>query len=171
MDRDWARLGRLLKAAREARGLEQQAVAAAIGVGRGAMLRVERGDVSRVTPTIVGYAKAVGWTEGSVEAVLAGGEPTTVEPEQPAAPPAPQAAVTAPDLVRELPWRIKTALSDGPLIDAAVIDLPADDDEDPDAQMVVIVRGRGDLTPEQMRRALLRWEQAEADLRKRDHKQ
>ncbi|MBM9620989.1 helix-turn-helix domain-containing protein [Streptomyces zhihengii] len=173
MDRDWARLGQRLKAAREARGLEQQAVAAAIGVGRGALLRIERGQVSRISPTIRAYATEVGWTADSPEAVLVGGEPTMAEPEESGNSQSPSLGVAsvAPELVSELPWRIRAALADGPLIDTAVIDLPAGDDEDSDAKMVVIVRGRGELTPDQMRRALLRWEQTEAELRNTDHRE
>jgi len=162
MDRDWARLGAALKAAREDLGLEQQQVGEQIGVGRGALRNIEIGAFSRVTPTVRAYARTVGWTDASVDDVLDGGVPT---PEAPDAPPeTTTVAGVTPD---ELPLRIKAALAAGPLLDAVVIDLPADEGEDPEAQMVVIVKGRrGDATPEQIRKALLQWEKAEAQIRR-----
>lgn len=161
MERDWARLGAALKAGREELGLEQQQVAERIGVKRGALRNIEVGDVSRVTPTVRAYARTVGWTDDSVEVVLAGGEPRA--PDTPVRTIETLADVT-PD---ELPLRIKAALASGPLLDAVVIDLPAGEGEDPEAQMVVIVKGRRqEATPEQIKRALLQWERAEAHIRK-----
>lgn len=164
MDRDWARLGAALKAAREDLGLEQQQVAEQIGVKRGALRNIEIGAFSRVTPTVRAYARTVGWTDTSVDDVLAGGSPTPDAPAPPTEVEATTVADVAPD---ELPLRIKAALAAGPLLDAVVIDLPAEEGEDPEAQMVVIVKGRrGDATPEQIRKALLQWEKAEAQIRR-----
>ncbi|MFD6421075.1 helix-turn-helix domain-containing protein [Streptomyces sp. NPDC060198] len=162
MERDWARLGAALKAGREDLGLEQQQVAERIGVKRGALRNIEVGDVSRVTPTVRAYARTVGWTDDSVESVLAGGDPTIPDT------PAPHSVATLADVTPdELPLRIKAALAAGPLLDAVVIDLPAAEGEDPEAQMVVIVKGRRqEATPEQIKRALLQWERAEAHIRK-----
>lgn len=162
MDRDWARLGASLRAAREHLGLEQQQVAEQIGVKRGALRNIEVGDISRVTPTVRAYSRTVGWTDDSVDNVLLGGDPT---PEMPATP---TETTTAADITPdELPLRIKAALAAGPLLDAVVIDLPTEEGEDPEAQMVVIVKGRrGNATPEQIQRALLQWEKAEAQIRR-----
>ncbi|WP_406463024.1 helix-turn-helix domain-containing protein [Streptomyces sp. NBC_00111] len=162
MDRDWARLGAALKAAREDLGLEQQQVAEQIGVKRGALRNIEIGDFSRVTPTVRTYARIVGWTDASIEEVLAGGAPTPTAPAD-----VEEVTITDGATPDELPLRIKAALAAGPLLDAVVIDLPAEDGEDPEAQMVVIVKGRrGDATPEQIRKALLQWEKTEAQIRR-----
>lgn len=163
MDRDWARLGSALRAARDTLGLEQQQVAERIGVKRGALRNVERGEISRVTPTVREYARIVGWTDASIDAVLSGGEPT-----RETSPPPDDAATVAVDTPEELPLRIKAALAAaGPLLDTAVIDLPGEDGEDSEAQMVIIVKGRGgDATPEQIQKALLQWEKAEAQIRR-----
>ena len=163
MDRDWARLGAALKAAREDLGLEQQQVAEQIGVKRGALRNIEIGAFSRVTPTVRTYARIVGWTDASIEEVLGGGAPTLSAPNEA------EEVVTTTDGTTpdELPLRIKAALAAGPLLDAVVIDLPAEEGEDPEAQMVVIVKGRrGDATPEQIRKALLQWERTEAQIRR-----
>ncbi|MFI2184556.1 helix-turn-helix domain-containing protein [Streptomyces sioyaensis] len=168
MERDWTRLGAALKAAREARGLQQAAVAESIGVKRGTMRNIENGDISRVTPTVRAYARTVGWDDGSVDAVLAGGSPTdALTPHDPEARDAIAAENIAVAVAEELPLRIQAALREGPLIDTAVINLPSDDDG-PEGQMVVIVKGRNGATPEQLKRALLRWEEAEVKLRRTD---
>lgn len=167
MERKWTQLGAELKAAREARSYTQAAVAEMIGVKRGTMRNIENGDIARVTPTVRAYARAVGWEEGSVDAVLAGGVPTEApsaaySSEVRDATAAENIAGAAPE---ELPLRIQAALREGPLIDTAVINLPGDDDG-PEGQMVVIVKGRTGATPEQLKRALLRWEEAETKLRR-----
>ncbi|MEU1805872.1 helix-turn-helix transcriptional regulator [Streptomyces sp. NPDC019937] len=171
MERDWARLGAALKAAREARGLSQAELGERIGVKRGAMRNIERGLFSKVTHTVRSYAREVGWDTGSIDAVLAGGDPTPAET-APEAPDERAALNIASGLsietahAEELPLRIQAALSDGPLLDSLVINLPGDDDENPDAQMVIVVKGRPGVGPEQVRRALERWEQMEARIRR-----
>lgn len=163
MDRDWARLGSALRAAREDLGLGQTEVADRIGVSRNALRNTEVGKISRVTPTVREYARIVGWTEGSIDAVLGGGEPTR----EPDTPPDEQMTVVV-DTPEDLPLRIKAALaSDGPVLDTAVITLTGMDGEDSGAQMVIVVKGRTEgLTPEQIREALLQWEKAEAQIRR-----
>ncbi|HBF84605.1 MAG TPA: XRE family transcriptional regulator [Streptomyces sp.] len=160
MDRDWARLGAALRAAREDLGLGQKDVADRIGVTRNALRNVEIGDIGRVTPTVREYARIVGWAEGSVDAVLSGSEPT-----REAVPPDEPATVTV-DVPEDLPLRIRAALASGPVIDTAVIDLPAEEGDDPDGQMVIVVKGGQRATPEQLRKALLQWEKTEAQIRR-----
>lgn len=163
MDRDWARLGAALRAARQSLGLEQQQVAERIGVKRGALRNIEVGEISRVTPTVREYARIVGWTEASIDAVLTGGEPTQ-ESESPD-----ESATVIAGTPEELPLRIKAALaSDGPVLDTAVISLFGANgaDGDDDVQMVVVVKGRNNATPEQIRKALLQWEKTEAQIRR-----
>lgn len=163
MDRDWARLGSALRAAREDLGLGQTEVAERIGVSRNALRNIETGTISRVTPTVREYTRIVGWTDASINTVLIGGEPTreaAVPPDEPTT-----AVVDTPE---ELPLRIKAALAAaGPVLDTAVINLPGEDGEDSEAQMVIIVKGRGgDATPEQIQKALLQWEKTEAQIRR-----
>ncbi|MFD7101885.1 helix-turn-helix domain-containing protein [Streptomyces celluloflavus] len=162
MERDWARLGAALKAARTTKGLSQTDVGELVGVKRGAMRNIEQGALTKVTATVRAYARAVGWDDASINAVLAGGDPT------PAAPPASErdigaAQTTATAAPEELPLRIRDALAHGPLLDTAVINLPGGA-EGPAGQMVIVVKGAGD-NPEQLRRALLAWEATEARLR------
>ncbi|MFI6862605.1 helix-turn-helix domain-containing protein [Streptomyces sp. NPDC050421] len=163
MDRDWARLGSALRAARQTLGLEQQQVAERIGVKRGALRNIEVGEISRVTPTVLAYARIVGWSDASIDAVLDGGEPTQ---EERVPPDEPTTAVV--DTPEDLPLRIKAALAGaGPVLDTAVISLPGEDGEDSGAQMVIVVKGRsGNVTPEQIQKALLQWEKAEAQIRR-----
>lgn len=167
MERDWKRLGAALKASREARALTQAAVGEMIGVSRGTMRNIENGEIARISTTVRAYARAVGWDGGSVEAVLAGGAPTQVADEVAVARDTAAAENLAAEPPEELPLRIQAALREGPLIDTAVINLPGDDDG-PEGQMVVIVKGRHGATPEQLKRALLRWEEAETKLRRTD---
>lgn len=159
MDRDWARLGSALRAARQSLGLEQQQVAERIGVKRGALRNIEVGEIGRVTPTVREYARIVGWTDRSIDDVLDGGEPEAA----PNIPPAASTDVTPEDL----PVRITAALAAaGPVLDTAVINLPGEDGEDGGAQMVVVVKGRSTATPEQIQKALLEWERTEAQIRR-----
>lgn len=136
-----------------------------MNVSRATIQAIERGDsFKKITHTHRAIAAHFGWDPGSIEATLAGGEPSPAEASADTAPPAFNGVASAPE---DLPLRIKAALADGPLVDAAVIALPTEDgDEDPDAQMVVIVRGRRGASDEQLRRAMLQWERTEASLRR-----
>lgn len=155
MGDNWARLGAALQAARKARGTNQVQMAELIGVGRSALQNIERGNFKKITPTVRAYADLVGWTEGAAEEVLAGGEATMREPagEKPAAARIESAA--------GVPLRIARALEEGPVLDAAVIPLS----DTGDGQMVIVVKGRADATPDEIKKALLLWEQREMQLR------
>lgn len=157
MERDWARLGAALKAAREARGIHQVPMGERIGVGRSTVQNIERGSVKKVTPTIRAYAREVGWTDGSIDAVLAGGDPTLAPPSRPAAEERAEPATGRAGL----PLRIVRELNDGELLDSTVIPLS----DDGGGRMVIVVRGQPDATPEQIKRALLQWERREMELR------
>ncbi|GCD38035.1 hypothetical protein OEIGOIKO_05845 [Streptomyces chrestomyceticus JCM 4735] len=165
MDRDWARLGDAVRHARKSAGLKQDELADAVNVSRATIQAIERGDsFKKVTHTHRAIAAYFEWDPGSIETTLAGGEPKPAEPSPDAAPATFSGVAAIPE---DLPLRIKAALGDGPLVDAAVIALPAEDgDEDPDAQMVVIVRGRRGASDEQLRRAMQRWERTESSLRR-----
>lgn len=159
MQRDWARLGAALKAGRNARGTNQVDMGERIGVGRSAVQNIERGDIKKISPAIRAYAREIGWTADSIESVLTGGEPE-LEPPTPA--PAETPAVEAPPA--DLPLRIVRELEEGQLLDSTVIPLS----DDGDGRMVIVVRGQPDATPEQIRRALLVWEQRETQLQSLD---
>lgn len=160
MDYDWNRLGKTLQAARLDRGVSQEDMADVLGVGRSTVQMIEAGHAyKRPTPTVRAFGREVGWTEDSVERVLAGGAPqrraNTAEP-------APAATeVSAAD--SRLPLVIVDELEEGgPLVDATVI--PLGDD----ARMVIIVKGNPDASPEEMRRNIEAWRKAKRHLQALD---
>jgi transcriptional regulator with XRE-family HTH domain len=159
-DWDWVRLGQALKAARKAEGIaKQEHMAAALGVGRSTIQMIERGhSYSKIQPTHRAFAQRVGWTAESVQAVLEGGPPELRnEPEDSAESAEPQAPVTAEGT--RLPLRIVDELSDnGPLLDTTVIQLGGD------ARMVVVIKGKPDASPEEIRRNLEAWRRAQPHL-------
>lgn len=73
----WARLGRLLRAARERQGMSQMGLAKTAEVSTKAVQDAEAGRVpkSRMPYTIGPVARVLGWPPGAIEAVLAGAEP------------------------------------------------------------------------------------------------
>lgn len=80
MNRDpevWARLGQALASARRALGLTQEELAERAGVGLGSVKSAEAGTVpkARMPYTIPAIARALGWPDGAVDAVLDGGAP------------------------------------------------------------------------------------------------
>lgn len=155
----WARLGAELKAAGKARGLQQKAIAEAIGVGRGAIANIEKGDIKKVSPTVRAYARLVGWTDDSPERVLAGGEPMPT-PQQPALEPAHLAIESSQS---DLSLRVRQALEEGPLVDSQVLTLRTPGGE---LRATIVVRGEPDASPEELHDALVAWRDREAALRR-----
>lgn len=155
MDQDLARLGAALKATRLNRRpkFTQDEAALALDISRGTVQNIERGTgFTKVTPTVRAYAHLLGWAPGSVERVLAGGEPvlgaTGGAVEQPVA--------AEPS---RLPLRIQDEIEgDRPLVDTRVI--PLGDG----TNMVVIVTGKENPTPEERKRNLEAWERAQEHL-------
>jgi len=133
MSRDWARLGEKLTAARVARGMEQQDVGPRIAVKRGALHNIEKGKIRKVTPTVLAYAKLVGWTEDSVERVLDGGEPVEHE----------VGTGTTPVPPSDLSVRVQKSLREGPLIDARVAEVTTPSGR---VRATIVIRGE-DGTP------------------------
>lgn len=152
----WARLAGAIRAAREALGLTQAALAERAGVSEGSVQNLESGKSrTRISPSLAKIEAALGWAVGSGRAILDGGEP----PQAQEAP----AARRDDRLRRKLPLRIVDELeSDDPLLDSTVIQLPGVDG----ARMTVVVHGRPDATPQQIQEALLAWRQAEERLRR-----
>lgn len=159
MDLDWDRLGTALQAARQAiePELTQDDLAVELGVGRSTIQNIERGQAfKRPTPTIRTFARRVGWTDDSVDRVLAGGDPKlTGEP---------PTKVPGYYPIPGLPLRIEHELkSEGELVDTFVI--PLGDG----ASAVVVVKNPPDATPEQRQRNLDAWLRMQAQLRELDY--
>lgn len=156
MGRDWDRLGRTLAVARKAAGLTQGELAANLDLARATIQKVERGhEYGKITSIHRAIARRVGWTEDSIETVLAGGEPTLAEAGA-HAPPTVGQAPALDSVLDELSERVRLALLGGRVVDGDVIDLAPDD---PDSVAVLILkRGeRPNATPEQMRSDLRKW--------------
>lgn len=141
MTRDWARLGEKLRAARVARDMEQQDVAEEIGVKRGALYNIENGIIRKVTSTVLAYARLVDWVDGSIEQVLAGGEPA----ERPAES---DGAIDAPS---DLSVRVQQSLREGPLIDARVAEVTTPTGR---VRATIVIRGEDGTAPEDLLAAL-----------------
>ncbi|MER5769590.1 helix-turn-helix domain-containing protein [Streptomyces sp. NPDC001985] len=158
---NWPALGNHLQAAREARRMTQPQLADRVGVSLSTVQSVEAGKpFAKVTPTIRAMARIVGWTEDSPEAVLAGEEPSYVE-DYPRAggdePPQEEQETPA------LPPLIAEELREGQILGSGVYDLTQ---EGSSAQLIVIVKGPSDATPEDMRRYAQAWRQKDRALRK-----
>lgn len=148
MARDWARLGERLKAGRIERGMEQQEVASAIGVKRGAIRNIEIGQVVKITTTIRMYAKLIGWADGSIDDVLDGGEPTVdTRPKEADS----TAAVTAGAAESDLSLHVQQSLRRGPLLESRVEEVKT-----PAGRVVatIVIRGEDGLTQEELLAAL-----------------
>jgi DNA-binding XRE family transcriptional regulator len=163
MDLDWDRLGAALQAARQAvtPELTQDELAAELGVGRSTIQNIERGQAfKKPSPTIRAFARRVGWTDESVDRVLAGGEPEFTSAQGRQAPqPSPQ-----PSAGPALPQRIQHELDqEGELVETMVI--PLGDG----ASAVVVVKNPPDATPEQRQRNLDAWLRMQAQLRELDY--
>jgi DNA-binding XRE family transcriptional regulator len=147
MDRNWVRLGHKLKAARSEHEMEQQDVAARIGVKRGAMRNIEQGNISKVTPTVIAYARLVGWTEDSIERVLDGGDPVLREDGAPSHAAGPE----EPPEPSDLSVRVRQALKEGPLIDSRVTEVTTPSGR---VRATIVVRGEEGTSAAQLLAAL-----------------
>ncbi|MGW1433088.1 helix-turn-helix domain-containing protein [Streptomyces sp. NPDC002431] len=153
MDRDWVRLGRALAAGRKNAGLTQPDVASRLNVGLSTVQTIERGGTwTKPTPTHRAYARLLNWTDGSVDAVAAGGDPTL---EADAVAPGAEPSAPVPD---GLPLRVAEELASGPLLDTMVIRLPGG------GQAVVVARGKEGGSPEEIQAALEAWRRAQPQL-------
>lgn len=168
MGRDWVRLGLAVKAARETLGMTQVELAEALDVDESTLQNLETArygkGFSRMPASARAAAHYFSWAEGSLEAVLSGGEPVTAAPTE-GVPPAPPRS--EPDSIRkDLPLRIIDELrGEGPLIDTTVIELPT---AGPNVSMTIVVQGTPDASPEEIKQALLAWRRAERRLQRLD---
>ncbi|CAG6392728.1 helix-turn-helix domain-containing protein [Streptomyces cocklensis] len=152
METPWARVGTALRAARKAQELTQAELAARADVSAGTIRAIERGqEFQKVTPTLRAVEAAIGWAEGSVQAILDGGEPTPAP-----APETTQAAAVAS--LEGLPYRIAQALADGTALDTRLKTIGSG------GEIVIIVKGREGATDEEKRAILREWERQEGHL-------
>lgn len=150
MDRDWARLSRHIAGAREALGLPQPAFAAELGVGRSAIQKLESGhEYRKPTPLHRAVERRFGWATGSVEAILAGGEPERLAGDSPEGSPV-EEGVDA--LLDDLTARVKGALLGGQVADATAVPMG-------EGSVVLIWKAGADqeLTPAQQRELERKW--------------
>ena len=155
----WAKLAAAARAAREARGLSQEALAVLAGVSEGSVQNLESGKPrSRMPQTLSKIEPHLGWAEGSASAILRGGEPAPASASRDGA----AGQRSGADKLRgKLPLRVVDELeSDDPLIDSQVIQLPGTGG----ARMTVVVHGPSDATPEEIQEALIAWRKAERKL-------
>lgn len=161
MTTDWVRLGAAVKAARKAMGITQPQLGDAAGVKRATVQNIEGGqEFTRVTPTLRAIERAVGWQEGSIEVVLAGGDPIA-EGAAPLPEPEPVRSLSR-SVPGRLPLKVVRELEEGgPVLDARVLDLAPGGGG---GKMTIVVTGEVDATPDQIRAALLAWERKELRL-------
>ncbi|WP_171987730.1 helix-turn-helix transcriptional regulator [Streptomyces sp. MP131-18] len=159
--KDWARLGSYLRESRDRLRDTQATLGARIGADRNTIRRIEQGKARRVTDTITKFAREVGWTAGSIEDVLAGGEPTSVAGQ---AGEGSGTEATRQDLLDRLPERVLQELTDGEVIDTDVLDLR----EDGSTAVLTLVVERGGTTAsrDQVREDLKAWGQAQRKIRR-----
>jgi transcriptional regulator with XRE-family HTH domain len=155
MDPQWERLGAAVKKARKERRITQPRLGELVGVSRTVIQNIESGRAyAKVTGSLRDLEVALGWKRGSIEAILDGGDPI----------PAGEANSTADGAVavntEGLPMRIAQTLAEGATLDTTIVPLSAD------AQMVVIVKGKPNADPAQLRAALEEWERKEGHLRR-----
>lgn len=168
---NWRSLGAKLRARREDLRMSQEAVGQQIGVQRNSLRRIENGMISRVSATVRAYARLVGWTDDSVEAVLAGGEPTLRGDATDLHGSASPQAATAPDLagavaralMSRLPARIVQEIVDGQVVEHDVLDLRPDGSS---ALMTLVVERSPDTPTVQVQEDLRHWSDVQRQLRK-----
>lgn len=159
MSEDWARLGAAVREAREAKGLTQAGLGAEVGVGETTIANVERARTRKVTPTLRSIARVLGWTPGSIDALLGGGSPTAQPDLVAHRDDGPPTLIEMKSFARDgMPLRIAQALTEGETLDTTIVPLG------PGADMVVVVKGRPTASPEELRAALLAWEKREGHL-------
>ncbi|MGW6393051.1 helix-turn-helix domain-containing protein [Streptomyces sp. NPDC055103] len=166
---DWSGLGARLRARREDLRMSQEAVGQQIGVQRNALRRIEGGMIQRVSATVRAYAKLIGWTNDSVEAVLAGGAPTLLEgfaDRHGNVSPTPEpdfAGEIARALMSRLPARIVQEIIDGEVVEHDVLDLRPDGSS---ALMTLIVERSPETPTAQVQEDLRHWSEVQRQLRK-----
>ena len=167
MERDWARLGRAMASRRKRLGLTQEGLAERIGGSKTAVQSAERGSnrgkpFAGITNTHRAAAQELGWTDRSIDDVLAGGEPTLTE----------DAGLTdtgSPGLLKGLPLRVVEELTTGEAVDTDILDVT---DQGGDHRMVLIFKrdspeaAEAAKDPVRLRRILAEWSRMQRAIRR-----
>lgn len=164
MDRDWVRLGSALKSDREAQGFTQKEVAQHLDASVSSIQVIERGQsFSKPTRTIRKFAKLLAWTDGSVDQVLAGGDPNHVTASGSASASVREVPADAEFDDQRLPLRIVHELKDdGALLDTSVIKIGAK------GRAVIIVKGEPGVSPDELVEELQAWARTRARMESAD---
>ncbi|WP_326729031.1 helix-turn-helix transcriptional regulator [Streptomyces phaeochromogenes] len=153
MDDDSKLLGSELQASREGRRpkLTQPDVADALSVSRTTIQNIEAGKFKKINATIRDYARLLGWPDGAVDHVQAGGRladlPVGTAP----------ASVTEAAPLLGLSPAVEFELRSHETLDSTVINLGPDE---ADGHIVVILQGRKGASPEEIERVAGRYRRA-----------
>jgi DNA-binding XRE family transcriptional regulator len=150
MDEDTKRLGSALQAAREARRprLTQPEAAELLGASRTTVQNIEGGRFTKVNRTIRDYATLLGWPDGAVDRVMAGG---------PVLESVPDSGPTEDAEGLPLPPAVEYELRSAETLDAAVINLGPDED---DGHVIFVLQGKKGASPEEVARIAARFRKA-----------
>lgn len=155
MSQDWVRLARAIRRARESRRMTQQQLAAAARVSESTVQNLEDEAYEyRRRPSTLPQIEAVFWEPGSIDAVLAGGDPT----------PKTDAPAASPDRGTggRLPLRVQHEL-EGEVLDTEVIDLSRGG-----MKMVVVITrdpAKPHVDDDQLREDFAEWSRVQRELR------
>jgi hypothetical protein len=122
---DFARLAQAIRAASASRNWLQEDLIRESGVGRSTVQRLWKG-ASQVMPTLTiksQLERTLGWTPGSIDTILDGGDPTPLSGSSTSATSAPEPPATADTQSSTLPLAARDVLEQGELLDTEVIDL------------------------------------------------
>ncbi|QQC89871.1 helix-turn-helix domain-containing protein [Streptomyces alfalfae] len=153
-------LGSELQASREGRRpkLLQPEVAEALGVSRTTIQNVEAGKFKRISATVRRYAQYLGWPDGAVEHVAAGGRLCDFHA---SAHIAASAEDPAPPQSLGLSPAVEYELRAGDVLDSQVINLGPDEE---DGQIIVVLQGKKGASQEEVARVAARYRRARRHL-------
>lgn len=159
MESHWERLAEAIARARDGRGWNQEELARRAGVSRSTIQNLE-GSGSRqykkLPTAAIAVEQALGWPPGSAKSILAGGDPPSTS--------APTGDVPPRTLMTGIPRRVAEELSTGEAVETVVMDLS---DDGRGMRLVVVLKAddAAKLDPEQYRKELELWTQAQRKLR------
>lgn len=147
------RLGRAVEEARDSKGLTQMGLGQlADGAGRTVIQTIERGHkFKKVTKTLLNVEHALGWKRGSVESILAGGEPLPSDEFGELD----SNGQLGKEAYRGLPLRVAHAILEGVTLDTAIVPLTEN------TSMVIVLKSKSNATHEEMKSAMQLWEEGE----------
>lgn len=159
MDEDTQLLGSELQASREGRRPKvlQPEVAEALGVSRTTIQNIEAGRFKRISATVRKYAEYLGWPDGAVDHVAAGGRLADFHASARIA--APTEDSPPPSL--GLSPTVEYELRSGKTLESTVINLGPDED---DGHIIVVLQGKKNATPEEVQRVAERYRRARRHL-------